>query len=252
MADRTPEQNTQRATIMTLKHDEPGREGAVIHRWERGLTWMAHPDERMRRASHALAIDDEVWLVDPLDAERLDEELATLGTVTGVVVLTNSHGRHADRLARHHDVAIHVPASFDEDAEPVRSFDAPVEFFEEELADTGFELVWEKDGRGWKEGALYHAGRRTLVVPDALVTALFTKEEGRLEVLPFFRLSPPCDSLGGLTVDRILVGHGEPVVENAQGALDEALSGARRGAIPAIIARGVPTFARIAYNEVRG
>ena len=237
---------------MTLKHDEPGEEMAVVHRWGHGLTWMVHPDEQMRRASHALVVDDEVWLVDPLDTKGLDEELAALGTVAGVVVLTNSHGRHADRLAQRHDVAIHVPACFDEDADPITAFDAPVEFLDEELADTGFELVWEKDGSGWKEGALYHPDRGTLIVPDTLVTALFTKEEGRLEVLPFFRLSPPRDSLGELTVNRILVGHGDPVVENAQTALDEALAGARRGAIPAIISRGVPTFARIAYNEVRG
>lgn len=237
---------------MTLKHDEPGGEVTVVHRWEHGLTWMGHPDERMRRASHALAVDSDLWLVDPLDADGLDEELASLGTVTGVVVLTNSHGRHADRLAQRYDVTIHVPACFDEDTHPVSSFDAPVEFFEEELADTGFELVWEKDGRGWKEGAIYHPDRGTLVVPDTLVTALFTKEEGQLEVIPFFRLSPPHDGLGDLAIERILVGHGDPVVENAQAALEEALAGARRGAIPAIITRGVPTFARIAYNEVRG
>jgi hypothetical protein len=162
---------------MALKHDKPGEEVAVVHRWEHGLTWMAHPDERMRRASHALAVDGEVWLVDPLDADGLDEELTTLGTVAGVVVLTNSHGRHADRLAQRHDVAIHVPACFDEDGHPVSDFDAPVEVIVEELADTGFELVWEKDGRGWKEGALYHPGRGTLVVPDTLLTALFTREE---------------------------------------------------------------------------
>ncbi|MEF8825408.1 MAG: hypothetical protein V5A27_03570 [Halapricum sp.] len=237
---------------MALKHDTPGEEVAVVHRWEHGLTWMAHPDERMRRASHALTVDGEMWLVDPLDADDLDEELSALGTVAGVVVLTNSHGRHADRLAQRHDVTIHVPACFDEDAHPVSGFDAPVELFDEELADTGFELVWEKAGRGWKEGALYHPDRATLVVPDTLVTALFTKQEGQLEVIPFFRLSPPRDSLGELTVERILVGHGDPVVENAQVALDEALAGARRGAIPAIVTRGVPTFARIAYNEVRG
>lgn len=59
---------------MTLKHDTLGEEVAVVHRWEHDLTWMAHPDERMRHASHALAVDGDLWLVDPLDAEDLDEE----------------------------------------------------------------------------------------------------------------------------------------------------------------------------------
>lgn len=251
---------------MTLKSHGPGDEATVVHRWENGLTWMAHPDEEMQRASHALVVDgsderrssgnraasgDDVWLVDPLDAAGLDEELAALGTVAGVVVLTNSHGRHADRLAVRHDVAIHVPACFDLDAHPVSGFDAPVERFDDELGDTGFDLVWEKDGHGWKECALYHPDRRTLVVPDALMTALFTREGGRLEVFPLFRWSPPRQELGALAVDRILVGHGEPIVDDAQAALNEALAGSRRGAASAM-ARAVPTFARIAYKAVHG
>jgi hypothetical protein len=194
-------------------------------------------------------VGHDVWLVDPLDAEGLDEVLAALGTVAGVVVLTNSHGRHADRLAQRYGVAIHVPACFDSATD---HFDAPVDSFDDELAATGFELVWEKDSPGWKEGALYRPDRGTLTVADTLVTALFTGQDGRLEVLPFFRLSPPRDAFGDLSVERVLVGHGEPVVENAQAALDEALAGARRGALSAIIARGVPTFARIAYHEVSG
>lgn len=247
---------------MALKHDKPGDEVTVIHRWKDGLTWMAHPDTQMQRASHALVVDDsdehrssgnrtqssaDLWLVDPLDAAGLDEELAALGTVAGVVVLTNSHGRHADRLADRHDVAIHVPACFEE---PDTRFDAPVETFEGELADTGFELVWEKASSGWQEGALYHPDRRTLVVADTLMTALFTGEDGRLEVIPFFRFSPPQTELGELPVERVLVGHGEPVVENAQTALEDALAGAHRGTVRAIVG-SLPTFTRQMYTELR-
>lgn len=236
---------------MPLKCDGAGDDVTVVHRWDDGLTWMAHPDERMRRASHALVSGDDVWLVDPLDAEGLDRELAALGEVAGVVVLTNSHGRHADRLAERHDVAIHVPGCFHEDAHPIHDVDAPVETFDEELADTGFELVWEKDGSGWKEGVLYHPDQRTLVVPDVLMTALFASEDGRLKVFPFFQWSPPRRELGSLDVERVLVGHGDPVVEDAQTALDSALAVPRREMAPAI-ARAIPTFARIAYHEVRG
>lgn len=232
---------------MVLKYDRSGDEVTVIQHWEDGMTWMAHPDERMQRASHALVVDDKVWVVDPLDADGLDEELSRLGTVAGVVVLTNSHRRHADRLADRHDVAIHVPACFNE---PETHFDASVEPFEDELAGTKFELVWEKDGPGWKEGALYHPERKTLVVADTLMTALFTGQDGRLEVLPFFRLSPPRAELGKLAVKRVLVGHGEPIFENAQTALDEALAEARRGA-PKAIVRSLPTFTRHVYSELR-
>lgn len=235
---------------MPLKYNEPGEDISVVRRWDHGLTWMAHPDALMRRASHALVLDGDVWLVDPLDAAGLEEEIATLGDVAGVVVLTNSHGRHADRLAARHDVAVHVPACFDEDDHPVSGFSRPVELFEDELGDSDFELVWEKASPGWQEGALYHPDRRTLVIPDTLMTALFTGKEGRLEVMPFFRFSPPRAELGELVVKRILVGHGEPVFENAQTALDEALSGAHRST-PGAIIRSLPTFARQMYSEIR-
>lgn len=235
---------------MPLKVHGPGSDVTVVRAWNHGLSWMAHPDERMRRASHALVTGDEVWLVDPLDANGLDERIAGLGEVAGVVVLTNSHGRHADRLAQRHGVPIHVPACFDENAHPVATFDASVETFDDELADTGFELVWEKDGKGWMEGALYHPDRRTLVVPDALMTSLFARREGRLEVFPPFQFSPPRAALGRLTVDRVLVGHGEPVFEDAGAALAAAFEASSVGAATAV-ARSVPTFARIALQEIR-
>lgn len=233
-----------------LKSNDPGDDTTIVGRWEDGFSWMAHPETTMRRASHALAVDRDVWLIDPLDAEGLDSELDGLGDVAGVVVLTNSHGRHADRLATRHDVRIHVPGCFDHDTHPVNGFEAPVEFIDDELADTGFELVWEKDGRGWKEGALYHPDRGTLVVPDALMTALFAGREGRLEVFPFFRFSPPREGLGDRHVERVLVGHGEPVLEEAQDALAMALDGAG-GRAPTAIARSLPTLARQMYAEIR-
>lgn len=235
--------------MMPLKSNDPGDDTTIVGCWEDGFTWMAHPETTMRRASHALAVDKDVWLIGPLDAEGLDSALDELGRVAGVVVLTNSHGRHADRLATRHEVAIHVPDCFDRDAHPVNKFESPVKIIDDELADTGFELVWEKDGRGWKEGALYHPDRRTLVVPDALMTALFAGREGRLEMLPFFRFSPPRD-LGGQPVERVLVGHGDPVLEDAGDALEAALDGAG-GRAPTAIARSLPTFARQVYAELR-
>ena len=236
--------------MMPLKSNESGEATTVVGRWEDGFTWMAHPETTMRRASHALAVGEDIWLVDPLDARGLDSELEALGGVAGVVVLTNSHGRHADRLATRHGVAIHVPDCFDRGAQPVAGFDAPVEFVDDELADTGFELVWETERRGWKEGALYHPERRTLVVPDALMTALFAGRDGLLELFPFFRISPPRDALGSRPVERILVGHGEPVLEDAQAALDAALDGAG-GRAPTAIARSIPTLARQVFAELR-
>lgn len=232
---------------MPLKDDDPGEQMTIVKRWEGGLTWMAHPDAQMQRASQALVVGGEVWLVDPLDADGLDEELASLGTVAGVVVLSSQHDRHADRLAESHDVSIHVPEWFDD---PATDFDAQVEPFNEHLDGTGFELIRLPD-RQWQEGALFDPERKTLVVSDSLMTALVTGEDGRLELFPPARLSPPKRELGDLDVERVLVGHGKPVFDDAQLALQQALAEEHRGTASAFL-RNVPTFARIAYSAIRG
>lgn len=72
-------------------------------------------------------------------------------------------------------------------------------------------------------------------------------------MLPFWRFSPPND-LGVLDVDRILVGHGEPVTDDAQTALDEALAGVHgstAGAILRALLRSVPKFPRYLYRDLR-
>lgn len=251
---RTVGTGATEADTMQIRNDAPGDEVGVIHRWEHGLTWIPHPDTHMQRASHALVDHDDVWLVDPLDASGLDEELDALGTVAGVVVLKNHHGRHADRIAERHNVAIHVPACLPEDSHPVSGFEAPVEVFDEELADTGFDLVWETASsvlnEPWREGALYHPDRRTLVIPDMLQTAWLTGQDGHLKVVPYFHFSPPRGGLGDLPVERILVGHGKPVTDNAQPALDAALAGVHGSAVGAIlrVARFLPQYI---YLELR-
>src|SRR6056297_3072434 len=89
------------------------------------LEWLAHPEEGGRRASHAIRGDDGVWIVDPLDAAGLDEELDRLGEVAGVAVLANYHARDAGEIAARHDLPVHVPSRFQRVAERIDA--APVE-----------------------------------------------------------------------------------------------------------------------------
>lgn len=233
---------------MPLKNDEPGKQVNVIKRWADGLTWMAHPDAQMQRASHALTVEGDVWLFDPLDANGLDEELASLGTVAGVVLLSSRHGRHADRLARRHGVSIHVPDWFDIQTS---DFDASVETFSDELDETDFEVLWRVDS-AVQEGALFYPGRKTLLVGDSLMTnPLLCGKEGRLELaLPLMRLRPPQVDPESLDVERVLVSHGVPVFGDAQVALEKALALEHRGKFTAILLN-VPTYARILYTSWR-
>lgn len=196
--------------------------------FEGGATWIAYPDESMQRASHALEADDGVWLVDPVDAEDLDDWVAERGSVAGVVVLLDRHTRGAAAIARRHDVAVHVPAPL---AGLVDDLDAPVERFRGELADTGYRPHQVIDRSFWRECALYRPADGTLVVPEAVGTAAFFRTaDERLGVHPALRVVPPRAALGDLRPDRVLVGHGDPVLEEAGSALADALAGARRRA----------------------
>ena len=62
-----------------------------------GLTWVI--DEPFARASHALADDGRVWIVDPVDdAEALDA-VAGLGEPVAVLQLLDRHNRDCAAVA---------------------------------------------------------------------------------------------------------------------------------------------------------
>jgi hypothetical protein len=219
-----------------------------IDRFEHGVGWLAYPEEGMQRASHALAVpptDDEpgaepeVWVVDPVDASGVDDLLDSLGSVAGVVVGLDRHKRNCAALARRHDVPVFVPEWMD----GVESeLDATTARFSGELADTGFRAIEIRNSTlpPWQELGLYDG--ETLVVPEALGTAEFFRVgDERLGVHPMLRLVPPRNALGGLDPDRILVGHGRGIHEDAARALSNALGGSRRRA-PAAFTKALGAF----------
>jgi hypothetical protein len=211
-----------------------------IDRFDGGVGWLAYPDERMQRASHALATDDGVWLVDPVDAEGIDDLLAELGAVAGVVLLLDRHKRDAAAFATRHDVSVHIPSWMSGVAGDI---DAPVERFDGELGETGYRLRMVATPL-WQEAVLYHDEQETLVVAEALGTSEYMRTDTeRLGVHPALRLFPPRESLQEFAPQRVLMGHGAGVHEHANAALGAALSGSRRRA-PALYLKA----ARIALS----
>lgn len=229
---------------MPMKRTGPATDWQEIDRFEEeeagtaGVGWIAYPDEKMRRASHAIAIDGDVWVIDPVDVDGLDELLAELGTVAGVVLLLDRHKRDSAAIANRHDVSVYVPDFMN----GVRNdIEAPVELFRRELADTGYAVHEIANNFAWKEAALYGEDDDTLVVPEALGTSSYFLASGeRLGVHPALRLKPP-KKLGRLTPSRILVGHGSGIHENAPATLDDALSGAR-ARTPGLYFKTLKTF----------
>ncbi|MGD9694097.1 MAG: hypothetical protein AB7V42_00365 [Thermoleophilia bacterium] len=189
-----------------------------------GLGWIAAEPRLMRRASHALAHEGGVWLVDPVDGDDLDERLARLGEVRGVIQLLDRHRRDGAALAARHGVPLaEVP------------FDG--------VPGTPFAAVPVLRRRRWREVALWWPARRALVVPEALGTVPYFLARGEaLGVHPLLRLTPP-RALDGYPARHLLVGHGPSLHGDEVPALiGRALARSRRD-IPRWLA-GLPRAAR--------
>jgi hypothetical protein len=165
---------------------------SVTYERDWGLGWIAAAPAYMRRASHALAHGGGVWLIDPVDGEGLDERLAALGEVRGVIQLLDRHARDCAALAERHGVPL-LRTPFDR------------------VAGAPFEPVAVLRRRRWSETALWWPARAALVVPEALGTAPYYLAPGEpLGVHPVLRLTPP-RALRGFDAEHLLPCHGAPL-----------------------------------------
>lgn len=179
-----------------------------------GFGWIAAEPERLQRASHALAAEGGVWLVDPVEGPGLEERVRALGEPAGVLQLVDRHPRDCAAIARRLGVPHHrlpfqgVPGS-------------------------PFEVRKVLDLPGWREVALWWEPERVLVCTEALGTvSYFRAPDEALGVHPFLRLYQPKalrDMAGCLAPGHVLVGHGEGIHgDGAAPALVRAVRGARR------------------------
>jgi hypothetical protein len=190
------------------------------------FSWLAHPDERMQRASTAIALDSSWLLVDPVDHPGLDDVLVRRGEVYGVCVLLDRHRRDADAIASRLGVPVYTPGVLAGHGRPLRL--------------PGVEERRIPAVPGWNEAALWLPDRRLLVCADVLGTAeYFLSAAGDpIGVHPLLRLRPPRRALGDLGVESVAVGHGPPLVGAAGPAVERALATARR-ALPRTLGRQV-------------
>lgn len=223
----------------------PSTGAAVLDSWDGGLTWVAHPDERGQRASHALEGDDGIWILDPLDGPGVGGFLDGLGAnsdpgVAGVAVLSAWHARDAGTLARRYDVAVHVPTWMGRVESRV---DAPLERYTLTPGASGFRTVPCRPLPLWDEVFLYDEATGTLVVPDSLGTVEHWCLDGEvLGLAPFRRPQPPLQ-LRGLEPDRILPGHGRPITTDAASALESGLDVSAGDVVRSLLQNG-PASAR--------
>ena len=188
---------------------------------EGSVGWIEN--ERMQRTSHALSVDDRVWLIDPIDGDGVEERIRGAGEPAGVIQLLDRHGRDSAAWAKRLGVPLHVVPRT--------------------LPGTPFELLPIVGNRWWQEVALWWPERRTLVCADALGTIPFFRAGDEPAGLhPFLRLRRP-RALAGLDVEHLLVGHGEGIHGGAAAAaVDRALRTGRRR-IPRWLV-GIPRIVR--------
>ena len=172
-----------------------------------GFSWVMR--EAMTRTSHALATDDGVWLVDPVDEPEAMERAAALGPPAGVLQLLDRHNRDAAAIATrlgvpHLRVPDSVPGS---PFSVVRVIDIPI----------------------WHEIALWWPERRVLAVAEVVGTnESYTLGHGAVGVQATLRLRPP-GALRGYQPEHLLVGHGRGVHgPEAAEALTRAYARSRR------------------------
>ncbi len=181
-----------------------------------GFGWIAAEPELLERASHALAADGRVWLVDPVDGPDVEERTRAFGEPAGVVQLIDRHGRDCALLAERLCVPHHrVPFAG--------------------IPRSPFEVVGVLNVPGWREVALWWPAERVLLCAESLGTVSYFRAPGeRLGVHPFLRLYQPRalrDIARDLTPGHVLVGHGEGIHgEDAALAVAEAVGRARRNA----------------------
>ncbi|HET7767171.1 MAG TPA: hypothetical protein VFN74_00260 [Chloroflexota bacterium] len=203
-----------------------------IHgRFEHGFGWQPEPSHYMERSCTALAIDGKVWLIDPERVDGIEAELEALGRPTGIISLVGWHDRSVDWYAARYGIPVYG-------ARWLRNqlFRTPLVRVDREVPETPFQLI-DTSMRGlwgwWSESALWWPEERTLVVGDALGSAVyFAPEHVKLGVHPISRFSTT-RALDALEPQRIYCGHGVSVTEGATEALRRALRDGRGSPLPA-------------------
>jgi hypothetical protein len=205
---------------------------SVTYERDWGLGWIAAEPAVMQRACHALAHDGGVWLIDPVDGDGLEERIARLGQVRGVLQLLDRHGRDGAALARRRGVPL-----------PATPFDR--------VAGAPFEPIAVLRRRRWSETALWWPEQRALIVAEALGTAPYFPARGaRVGVHPALRLTPP-RPLAGFDPERLLVGHGPPLLAGGVAAAVRSAIECSRRQIPRWLA-GLPRARRRAVEAPGG
>ncbi len=157
--------------------------------------WIAPTPPIMQRASHAIAADGKVWVVDAVYDEAMLARIRELGTPAGVVQQLDRHPRDCARVAEALGVPLHVL--------PARApGDAPFEVIP---------VVTSRLAR-WHEIALWFPDVGVLSIAEAVGGAPYFCAPGdAMGPHPLLRMFAPPRRLADIGCDHVLFGHGPGV-----------------------------------------
>lgn len=230
----------------------------IVDQGEYGFGWIADPEEGSKRASHAFRSDDEIYLFDPLYAEGIEDEIEDMeGEVAGVGLLSSYHTRDSGEFAEMYDVPVFTPEKVGEVLDGIEAETVEVPQGGE-LGDSGFEVETLEPASPfqkaapmprWRETVAYREEDGTLYTPDLLSRGASTGDE-EIGVYPLARPFPPEEELQGPDVERILSGHEEGVMEDAEEHLEHALENARSN-LPQLVRENGYDRARMLLGAIR-
>lgn len=183
-----------------------------------GLSWLADADETMQRASHAVRLGGEIWVVDPVDVPGLDEWIEAVGAPVGVLQLLDRHDRDCAAVAARFGVPHHKLPFTGVNGAP-------------------FQATALIRNRLWNEIAIWAPEERALIVAEAVGTApYFRAGDERIGIHPMLRVTPP-RRLASYEPTHLLSGHGTGMHgPETAAALRDALDGSRRRIPQALLA----------------
>lgn len=197
-------------------------DATVVGRGPHHLSWRPADEGYQRRTSHALTAGGRTWLIDPIDCAGLDELLGGLGELAGVVVTLGRHRRDTDAIAARLGLPVYADAGLG-----AVKLASDVQRFSGEL-DGGPLVSIPLPGRGskrwWKEAALWWPQERLLMVSESVGTpGYYLLGDERLGLHPMRRSRPPRE-LAELEPATLLLGHGDPVSDDATSAMAELIA----------------------------
>lgn len=185
------------------------------------FSWRPVDEGFMQRTAHGLRLGGDIWLVDPIDADDLDDLLHSRGSVAGVVVTLSRHLRDSLAIASRHGVRIWA----DEAVGRVALGESGRRFRERIPGTPLFSIPLPGHGlrRFWHESALWWPEQGTVLVSESLGTvAYFQLGDEALGLHPFRRGDPPRELLP-LPAQRLLTGHGDEIARNADRMIRECI-----------------------------